>query len=900
MACMNSLRNITFLMFFLLTLIALSPGEIAFAQNQNLTTEIYEDVSTPIKTTISIDKFPLLKEPTTLRCEVTSAEDAPGTKVEIELPHDAQVIKGEIRWEGDLYPGDIIELSPTIIFNTAGNKAIFCRALRAIDTDNVWGDLAELYLSVGETETLKHFSPIPSSERDLLGEPEALENENVIEIAPAFPAPKKNDNEVTQPPTTTPSNSSLINEEPADSLPGDLTITGRWRFYDRNDNLTSEQILVEIVRGDNSNWLASCYTDVNGYYSCGPFVNPGSVGVRSRFISYVAFSLSDVLVTVNPDWGTVGNASNAFGTTTPVKSYSDGTRDIGAYTVSNGSSYERAYWITKDLILVWKYIWFGAGSSESAGSSTVQWKIDSTDGTYYSRGGNIHLKGADPLSNTVVGHEFGHNIMYRVYGNWMPTTYCPSPHYVNRSSHVNCAWTEGWANFLPLAVNNDPVYRWASGSSINLETPTWGTSNWDNGDDVEGRVAGALWDIFDNINDGDDTYSDGSITNIWDTLYHQNDYNFSQYWSAWQSRGHNVSGACMSIYQNTIDYYCSCSTPAAPTGVLASDGTYTDKVRVTWNASTGATSYEVYRATSSGGTKTMIGTPSTTSYDDTSAAVGTTYYYWVKAMNDCGSSAFSAYNTGYRAGTAPSAPYSVSASDGAYTNKVRVSWNASSGATSYEVYRATSSGGTKSKIGTPSITIYDDTSASVGTTYYYWIKAKNAYGTSGYTSYDTGYRAGTAPPAPSGVSASDGAYTNKVRVSWNASSGATSYEVYRATSSGGTKSKIGTPSVTLYNDTSALAGTIYYYWIKAKNAYGTSGYSSYNTGYRCPDCSGGKVENVKFRSGTNCECTATGTLTIGPEVTVESEATVMFKGKPIKVQSGFNAKPGSEVGMKQQ
>jgi hypothetical protein len=124
----------------------------------------------------------------------------------------------------------------------------------------------------------------------------------------------------------------------------------------------------------------------------------------------------------------------------------------------------------------------------------------------------------------------------------------------NGASHVNCAWTEGWADFFPLAVNNDPIYRWASGASINLETPTWGTYNWNNGDAVEGRVAGALWDILDTVNDGDDQYSDGGIANIWDTLYHQTDNDFSEYWSAWKARGHNENNAIWSIYQNTIDY----------------------------------------------------------------------------------------------------------------------------------------------------------------------------------------------------------------------------------------------------------------------------------------------------------------------------------------------------------
>jgi lysophospholipase L1-like esterase len=90
----------------------------------------------------------------------------------------------------------------------------------------------------------------------------------------------------------------------------------------------------------------------------------------------------------------------------------------------------------------------------------------------------------------------------------------------------------------------------------------------------------------------------------------------------------------------------------APTGVTASDGTYTDKVQVSWTASTGATSYQVYRNTSSSSSgATQIGTPSTSPYDDTTATPGATYYYFVKACNGAVCSNFSASDSGYCAMT---------------------------------------------------------------------------------------------------------------------------------------------------------------------------------------------------------------------------------------------------------
>ena len=88
---------------------------------------------------------------------------------------------------------------------------------------------------------------------------------------------------------------------------------------------------------------------------------------------------------------------------------------------------------------------------------------------------------------------------------------------------------------------------------------------------------------------------------------------------------------------------------SAPTGVSATDGTHTDKVRVTWNSVSGATSYKVYCATSSGGSKTSLGSTSSTTYDDTSATPGWKYYYyWVKASTSSEDSDYSAYNTGWR------------------------------------------------------------------------------------------------------------------------------------------------------------------------------------------------------------------------------------------------------------
>ncbi len=524
-------------------------------------TDRWDATQTPIKTSLAISHPPVLGAQATLSCKVTSIEQAPGTKIQIELPPHTQVIDGELDWQGDLFPGDGIQLSVSVSFDSEGDKAIFCRAIRKIDEHNSWGDLAALYLSVGSSQTESRFAPIPFKQQIPLGMREAPGDGQTIAPANISPGTSIKRKAIVPPPSTQPSKPNPVDSDsnsPAPEVqsysepaPGTLIVKGRWRFHNRNDAMSSEQMLVEIVKSDSAEHLAWCFTDIQGYFSCGPFPNPGSAGVKSYYIPYVDFQ-GNKLVTINPDWGTTPDPAFSYKTQTTVQVFPDETHDIGAWSVQNDARYERAYWVTADLIRTYKYIWFSTQSS--AGPCTAQWKIDSSDGPYYKRGKNIHLAGQDPLSNMVIVHEYGHNIMFTHYGAQMPKSYCPSPHYINRASHPNCAWTEGWANFLAIAVNKDPIYRWPSGASIDLETPTWNTPRWHEGETVEGRVSGALWDILDDQNEGEDQYSDGTIQHIWDSFSQPKSNDFKQFWESWQSHGLEVPRPLSSIFQNTIDY----------------------------------------------------------------------------------------------------------------------------------------------------------------------------------------------------------------------------------------------------------------------------------------------------------------------------------------------------------
>ena len=116
------------------------------------------------------------------------------------------------------------------------------------------------------------------------------------------------------------------------------------------------------------------------------------------------------------------------------------------------------------------------------------------------------------------------------------------------------------------------------------------------------------------------------------------------------------------------------------------------------------------------------------------------------------------------------------------TGAVTLTWNPVSGATHYQVYRRTTNAPTGSTTISAWITAttFQDTTASPGVRYYYWVKAAASSSgllASAFSASTTGWRP---LAAPSGVFASDGTQNQSwVDVAWNPVQGASFYRVYR-------------------------------------------------------------------------------------------------------------------------
>ena len=181
------------------------------------------------------------------------------------------------------------------------------------------------------------------------------------------------------------------------------------------------------------------------------------------------------------------------------------------------------------------------------------------------------------------------------------------------------------------------------------------------------------------------------------------------------------------------------STTLSKPTVKASSSSYNSN-KLSWNKVKGASGYEVLRATSKTGTYKLVKTitsGSTVSYTDTKLATGKTYYYKVRAYRTVDKKkVYSSYSSVVSAKPVLKTP-SVKLTSG--SKKATIKWEKISGASGYEVYRATSKSGKYSKIKTitkNSTVSYVNSSLTKNKTYYYKVRAyRTVNGKKIYSSY---------------------------------------------------------------------------------------------------------------------------------------------------------------------
>ncbi|NHM01439.1 N-acetylmuramoyl-L-alanine amidase [Flavobacterium difficile] len=267
--------------------------------------------------------------------------------------------------------------------------------------------------------------------------------------------------------------------------------------------------------------------------------------------------------------------------------------------------------------------------------------------------------------------------------------------------------------------------------------------------------------------------------------------------------------------QTVVALNCAVPGSFTLTATPQCNGT-TSQVALSWTTSANATSYDVYRDN-----VVYAANITGTTYLNTAVVAGTTYNYSVKAKNT------TATQTTNSNGTLTVIASNCNPIPGAFTITVtpecsgtgtprnKLTWTASANATSYNVYRngvlyASSLTGTT----------YTNTAVTSGTTYSYYVVAKNATTTQTNNSNGTQTVVALNCAAPGAFTISATAEcngtTSRVNLSWTAAANATSYDIYRNGSL-----YAADVTGTQFLNTFVTVGTSYTYAMVAKNNIGT-------------------------------------------------------------------------------
>ena len=544
----------------------------------------------PMEIELHFSSTPMLNEYTVLNVEIRALKDAPNTLIEIEIPSDGfELISGNTQLHEDLSSGSTTLYQLEVLPVALGQYKIAASAISG-ETDYIFGKREELYVNIGE-----EFSELSKSSFI----PEIADNRSGATKIGNF----------SEPPTQV-----LPDQKPVEGQedfylaapgPGEIVVRGYWLYQDKGGaDRPLRDARVEIWDADSSGdtLLDTTYTNNSGYYASDNISNSDDEG-GGQDIYVKVFSTDDRSVRVT-DFST---PSNLYYSVTAVQNdVADGDVDVGSYSLDDVNN--RMAWYIYDLIAndAFDYLADNVGW-QNLYKLQVRWSPTNTSvGTYYQPGGSIDLLAGDRWDSDVFLHEYGHFVMYKIYGDYIP----PSPncynHYWGGHSSLGCAWTEGWANFLQAAIQNDRFYDDTEDQflHINFEPPT---PSADHPED-EGAVAASLWDIFDPASTSEswDAIGNGingsSNNGIWSIVYNDGPTDFLEFYSDWINSSNGYNPEITSILQHhqidpditsptvTITTPTSGSTYSTGNSQLNIGGTATDNKAVTsvsWSNSRG-------------------------------------------------------------------------------------------------------------------------------------------------------------------------------------------------------------------------------------------------------------------------------------------------------------------------
>ena len=210
----------------------------------------------------------------------------------------------------------------------------------------------------------------------------------------------------------------------------------------------------------------------------------------------------------------------------------------------------------------------------------------------------------------------------------------------------------------------------------------------------------------------------------------------------WLEGGKTVSTSATYAFKATAKRTLTATFAAIPTPAVTAASAGYNSVKLSWPAVAGAAGYELSRATSSTGKYTVLTTTTAAAYTSTGLTTNTTYYYKVRVKCVATTATtYGGYSAVKSAKPVPATPGGVKAAR-VSGSSIKVSWGKVSGASGYEVARATAKTGKYTTVRTVtsgSAVSYTNTGLKKGTTYYFKVRAYRTVG--GKRVYSAAYSA---------------------------------------------------------------------------------------------------------------------------------------------------------------
>lgn len=299
--------------------------------------------------------------------------------------------------------------------------------------------------------------------------------------------------------------------------PGDVTVQGRFSYYDRlSQKQGANAVKVRLLERDGGG--DSLLDEVIIQNAGGDFSFPARMNwdmddndpnlSNRRLDLLVCFVLENANFKV-----TYLSGSPYIWCTATQDNVNMGTATFNSVLPVGWVNLE-AMWFFQDLRRTREYYLGHTSPQIDPEFLTVHWEKDvegeNVAGSHFWAGppeAHVFMAHSWRNSTDTMVHELGHHVMWNKTGQWLWYEFNCFDHDIFSQESVQCAWSEGWADFFAIAVNGDVCYDKGVGpctgiadqQKYDLENhtrndptndPITGLPWW--GDGVEGRVAGTI------------------------------------------------------------------------------------------------------------------------------------------------------------------------------------------------------------------------------------------------------------------------------------------------------------------------------------------------------------------------------------------------------------------------